>query len=69
MNELELDTEQIRTEISKWMSQLFDKNVATESVKAHVTALTNKIVSTQLNGVKITISTFKDLCKVVENGF
>jgi hypothetical protein len=69
MNELELKDEQLRAEISMWMSHLFDNDVRTDDVKAHVTSLTKKIVSTQLKNTKVTLSVFKDLCKAVEDDF
>lgn len=69
MNEAELSSEQIRSDISKWMADLFDKNVFVNDVKKHVSKLTEKIVSERLKGVKITSSIFKTLCKAVENEF
>jgi hypothetical protein len=43
--------------------------VRTENVKAHVVRLTEKVVASQLKGIKVTLSVFDDLCKAVENEF
>jgi 3-methyladenine DNA glycosylase/8-oxoguanine DNA glycosylase len=67
MNDLELSMEQTRSEISKWMAELFDKDVHVDDVKKHVSKLTEKIVAEKLKGTKITTSVFKTLCKAVED--
>jgi len=69
MAELELDNEQMRPEIRKWMGKLFDDNVHVDNVKAHVVKLTEKVVAAQLKGIKVTQSVFNELCKEVENDF
>ena len=69
MNELELNNEQIRLEISQWMSELFNKNIHTDNVKIYVNKLVLSIVSTKLKNVKITFMILKKLCETVENEF
>jgi len=66
---MSLSTEEIRTEISQWMGQLFDNNKVPEDVRAHVEDLTKKILSTQLKGQNITKDKLQQLFKNVENAF
>jgi len=63
---MKLETKEIRTEISKWMSRLFDKDKVPEEVRSHVEELTKKIVSTQLSGQEVTIDKLQQLFQAVE---
>lgn len=66
---MELTTENIRNEISIWMSKLFDDDYSPEEVKQLIEKLTSKITSVQLKNQKITKELFYTLCKQVENDF
>jgi len=68
MNE-QLDNKQIRTEISKWMGELFDKDVLVNDVKRHVAAATKKVVEAQLKGIVITREILRNLFKETESDF
>jgi len=64
---MELTTDNIRNEISIWMSSLFDKDFSPEDVRKSVEILTSKITSAQLKQQQITKELFFTLCKQVEN--
>lgn len=64
---MELTTDNIRNEISIWMSNLFDKEFSPNDVQKSVEKLTFKITSAQLKQQRITKELFFTLCKQVEN--
>lgn len=49
-----LSRQDIRTEISKWMASLFEKDIHVNNVKLHVEKLTEKILTTELQQQCIT---------------
>lgn len=65
----QLKQQEIRDQISIWMSRLFDKDVHVENVKLHVEKVTQEIVKTQLKNETITIDKLQQLFKIVENEF
>lgn len=64
-----LTTEEIRTNIGIWMSQLFDKDLHPDIVKKHIENLSMKIASHKMKSKDITTNIFLDLCRQVENEF
>lgn len=65
----ELNNKQIRAEISKWMGELFDKDVLVDNVKKHVAVASNKVVETKLKGTAVTKDVLRGLFKDTEREF
>jgi len=57
----------MRSEISKWMGELFDKDMTPDKVKEYVEKLVAKIASAKLKNQPVTLTLFKLLCRSIEN--
>jgi len=66
MNQLLSDAD-VRIEIGKWMSELFDKDMTPDKVKEFIEKLVTKIASAKLKSQEITLPLFKSLCRSIEN--
>jgi len=63
---MKLTTEEIRSEISKWMARLFDKDKLPADVRLHVEDITKKILISHLGGHELTLERLQQLFQNVE---
>ncbi len=66
---MQLTDEQIRSKLSVWMGELFDKDHHPDVVKEHIEKISLKIASCKMKNQMITDNLFLTLCKQTENEF
>jgi hypothetical protein len=62
-----LNDEQIRTKLSYWMGELFEKDFHPDQVKIHIEKMSLKIATAKMKNLAITNDLFVNLCKQTEN--
>lgn len=62
-----LNNIQIRSKLSHWMGELFEKDLSPDQVKEHIEKMSIKIASTKMKEQKITDDLLTNLCRQVEN--